>query len=58
MSTPALKKTKLLMVDLDNTLVFTMKANFEAYRRALNEYGFDLTLEHYAHHCDGKSLRL
>ena len=45
------------MVDLDNTLVFTMKANFEAYRRALNEYGFDLTLEHYAHNCDGKSYR-
>ena len=34
------------MVDLDNTLVFTMNANFEAYKRALNEHGFDLTKEH------------
>ena len=45
------------MVDLDNTLVFTMKVNYESYKRALNEYGFDLTLEHYANNCDGKNYR-
>ena len=45
------------MVDLDNTLVFTMNANFEAYKRALNEHGIDLTPEHYANCCDGKSYR-
>lgn len=48
MSTTALKKTKLAMSILDNTLVFTMNANFEAYKRALNEHGIDLTPEHYA----------
>ena len=57
MSTTALKKTKLAMVDLDSTLVFTMNANFEAYKRALNEHGIDLTPEHYANCCDGKSYR-
>ena len=45
------------MVDLDNTLVFTMNANFESYKRALNEHGFDLTKEHYANCCDGRSYR-
>ena len=54
MSTTALKKTKLAMVDLDNTLVFTMNANFEAYKRALNERGIDLTPEHFPHTADGR----
>ena len=45
------------MVDLDNTLVFTMKANYAAYKRALNEHGYDFTLEQYARDCDGKSYR-
>ena len=45
MSATALKKSKLAMVDLDNTLVFTMKANYAAYKRALNEHGFDFTFE-------------
>ena len=57
MSTTALKKTKLAMVDLDNTLVFTMRANYEAYKRALGEHGFDFTFEQYAGDCDGKSYR-
>lgn len=57
MSATALKKSKLAMVDLDNTLVFTMKANYAAYKRALNEHGYDFTLEQYARDCDGKSYR-
>ena len=51
------KKTKLAMVDLDNTLVFTMAANALAYARALAEYGFTLTPEDYAKRCDGRAYR-
>lgn len=50
-------KTKLAMVDLDNTLVFTMEANALAYQRALAEYGFTLTKEDYAARCDGRAYR-
>ena len=57
MCTTGLKKTKLAMVDLDNTLVFTMEANALAYARALQEYGFTLTKEDYAARCDGRAYR-
>ena len=57
MSTAGLKKTKLAMVDLDGTLVFTLEANALAYSRALAEYGFTLTREDYAAHCDGRAYR-
>ena len=57
MSTAGLKKTKLAMVDLDGTLVFTLEANALAYRRALEEYGFTLTREDYAARCDGRAYR-
>ena len=50
-------KHKLAMVDLDNTLVFTMEANALAYARALEEAGFTLTPEDYAARCDGRSYR-
>ena len=50
-------KHKLAMVDLDNTLVFTMEANALAYRRALAEYGFALSKEDYASRCDGRAYR-
>ncbi len=52
-----MEKTKLAMVDLDNTLVFTMEANALAYARALAEYGFTLTREDYASRCDGRAYR-
>ena len=45
------------MVDLDGTLVFTLEANALAYARALAEYGFALTREDYAAHCDGRAYR-
>lgn len=57
MCTDGLKKTKLAMVDLDNTLVFTMEANALAYARALKEYGCTLTREDYAKRCDGRAYR-
>ena len=57
MSTAGLKKTKLAMVDLDGTLVFTLEANALAYARALAEYGFTLTKEDYAARCDGRAYR-
>ena len=57
MSTAGLNKHKLAMVDLDGTLVFTLEANALAYARALAEYGFTLTREDYAAHCDGRAYR-
>ena len=57
MSGNGLKKTKLAMVDLDGTLVFTREANHRAYDLALREYGFSLSPEDYAANCDGRSYR-
>ena len=57
MSTTGLKKNKLAMVDLDGTLVFTLDANFLAYKTALTERGFDLDRDSYVRHCDGHSYR-
>lgn len=52
-----LKKNKLAMVDLDGTLVFTLNANYLAYKGALNEYGFELERDYFARNCDGRSYR-
>ena len=57
MYTNGLKKNKLAMVDLDDTLIFTTKANHMAYKEALNEHGFDLSLEYYAEKCNGRKYR-
>lgn len=51
------KKKKLVMVDLDGTLIDTAEANWLAYRKALNEFGYDISLETYAERCDGRPYR-
>ncbi len=51
------EKRKLVMVDLDGTLVDTLVANYRAYSRALNEHGYGLSLETYARQCDGRSYK-
>ena len=45
------------MVDLDDTLIFTTKANHMAYKAALNEQGFDLSIEDYAQKCNGRKYK-
>lgn len=57
MSTTGLEKNKLAMVDLDGTLVFTLNANYLSYKQALNDYGFDVSREYFAEHCDGRAYR-
>ncbi len=52
-----LKKNKLAMVDLDDTLLYTLEANHLAYREALQEQGFDLSLADYAAFCNGRSYK-
>lgn len=50
-------KNKLAMVDLDGTLVFTLNANYLAYKGALNQFGLDFERDYYARCCDGRSYR-
>ena len=57
MCATGLKKNKLAMVDLDDTLIFTLKANHLSYKMALNEQGFDLSLEDYAKNCNGRKYK-
>lgn len=45
------------MVDLDDTLIFTLHPNHLAYQAALQEQGFDLSLEEYASFCNGHSYK-
>lgn len=45
------------MVDLDDTLIFTLRPNHLAYQTALMEQGFDLSLEEYSSFCNGHSYK-
>lgn len=38
---------KLIATDMDGTLINTSKVHYYSYKEALNEYGYDLTYEHY-----------
>ena len=57
MSTTGLKKNKLAMVDLDDTLIFTLNANYSAYKEALKEKGISFSRDYYAHNCNGRNYR-
>lgn len=48
-----MKKEKLIIVDLDGTLFDTVEVNFRAYKKALNNFGFDIKRDYYAKHCNG-----
>lgn len=45
---------KLIIVDMDGTLFDTKDVNFQAYRQALAEHGFDLNYEYYCSYCNGR----
>ena len=47
-------KTKLIMVDMDGTLVFTSRANYMAYKAALLNVGFKMTFKDWENSCEGK----
>jgi len=49
-------KTKLYMFDLDGTICNTLNVNYLAYKKALEEEGFDiLTLSYFRDYCIGKN---
>ncbi len=45
---------KLIISDLDGTLFDTSKVNYFAYKRALNEYGYDLDYDFFRRECNGR----
>lgn len=45
---------KLVMVDLDGTLINTKNINFNAYKKALGEYGYSLDYDFFCKECNGK----
>ena len=54
MYTTNIAKQKLIMVDMDGTLVYTSKANYMAYKAALRNVGFDISLNDWENNCEGK----
>lgn len=45
---------KLVMVDLDGTLVDTSRVNYFAYKKAMNLYGFELDFDYFCKYCYGR----
>ena len=48
-------KTKLFMFDLDGTLCNTDKVNYLAYKKALNDEGYDMDFEYFQTKCSGRN---
>ena len=44
---------KLIIVDLDGTLVDTKDVNYHAYKEALEPYGYKIDYKYYCDHCNG-----
>ncbi len=45
---------KLIMVDLDGTLIDTKKTNYFAYKSALETYGYTIDYTYYCKFCNGR----
>ena len=54
MYTTDIAKQKLIMVDMDGTLVYTSKANYMAYKTVLLNVGFDISFDDWKNDCEGK----
>lgn len=50
-------KCKLAIFDLDGTLFDTRKANYCAYRDALNQFGFQIEYDYYCSYCNGRYFK-
>lgn len=48
---------KLIMVDLDGTLVDTTKVNYNAYKEAINQFGYEMDYEYYSKFCNGRHYK-
>ena len=49
---------KLAMIDLDGTLFDTNEVNYCAYKKALNEKGFELDYDYYKNECNGRYYKV
>ena len=45
---------KLIIVDLDGTLVDTKDVNYHAYREAIKPYGYEIDYRYYCEYCNGR----
>lgn len=45
---------KLVIADLDGTLVDTKNVNYHAYKDAINPYGYDIDYQYYCAFCNGR----
>lgn len=45
---------KLIIVDLDGTLFDTKEVNYNAYKEAIDPYGYQLDFEYYCNFCNGR----
>lgn len=48
---------RLLIFDLDGTLFYTQKLNYNAYNVAFNKFGYQITFDEYVNLCEGKSYK-
>lgn len=46
---------KLIMVDLDGTLLDTKEVNYRAYQEAIAPYGFEIDYQYYCDFCNGRN---
>lgn len=45
---------KLALFDLDGTLFDTSEVNYNAYKKTLNEFGYDLEHDYFVNNCNGR----
>ena len=49
-----MKKNNLALFDLDGTLFDTLKVNFKAYQKALEDHGYTITYDDFTSQCNSK----
>lgn len=52
-----MKKNKLILCDLDGTLFDTSEVNYQSYKKALNELGYELNYDFFMKECYGKHYK-
>ncbi len=52
-----MKKTKMIICDLDGTLFDTLEVNYQAYKKSLNEMGYELSYSFFMKECYGKHYK-
>ena len=52
-----MKKTKMIICDLDGTLFDTSEVNYQAYKKSLYEIGYELSYSFFIKECYGKHYK-